>query len=142
MQPAAPAPLPAAPTSLWDDMLTLPVPRSLQPPPSRKNEWSNAASFRSDGYLARVIRQTCASCHAVSEHSEGIFHVEISPSGARRLQALGRGAQWPLAANSRLEIAEQSIDWCAVCLRELGFTVETARNDTATRTIAIPAAPF
>lgn len=102
-----------------------------------QNEWSNANSFVSEGYLARCIRQTCASCGSVSEHSEGIFHVERSPSGARRLQALLRGVQWTLADNLPMEVTEQSVEWCVACLRTLGFSREV---QAAGRTLVIPQA--
>lgn len=93
--------------------------------PSRHTEWSNAESFVSEGYIARVLRQTCKSCGAVAEHTEGIFHAERKPgAAARRLTLLPRGAQWPVQEHLPLEVTESTTDWCPPCLRMVGFDAE------------------
>jgi len=112
--------------SLWDDLQDVETKQAiLDTPKKRKNEWNNAASFTDGGYLARVLRQTCKSCGGSAEHLQGIFHLEIAPNGTRRLQALGRGAQWPLVDGLPLEVEAQDVDWCPACLRSLGFSRET-----------------
>ena len=97
--------------------------RRIAPPPPKP--WSNIGCFISAGYLARVLRQTCRSCRAVAETTEGIFHVEVKPGvSARRLTRLAHGAQWPLAEGLPLEVVESATDWCPACLRTLGFSSE------------------
>lgn len=112
--------------SLWDDMQADELCAALEAPAAkRKNEWSNVGQFVSDGYLARVLRQTCRSCKGRSEHTQGIFHVERKEGAKdRRLTALGRGAQWPLSESLPLEVEEVTVDWCPACLRLIGFDVE------------------
>ncbi len=93
--------------------------------PARHTDWSNAQSFIDGGYLARVLRQHCRGCDSSTESVEGIFHAEIKAgTAARRLTALPRGAQWPLADGLPLEVVSRDVDWCADCLRSLGFTSE------------------
>lgn len=116
-------------STLWDDVQVVLTHEALQAPaakrPSRHTEWSNAHSFVDGGYLARIVRETCRSCSGRVESSQGVFHVEVKVgTGTRRLTALPRGGQWPLEPGLPLEIEEVTVDWCAACLRDLGFTTE------------------
>ncbi len=91
----------------------------------RHTEWTNAESFVSEGYLARILRQTCKSCGGTAETTEGIFHAERKPGAtARRLTALPRGGQWPITEHLPLEVIETTVDWCPACLRLVGFDAE------------------
>lgn len=112
--------------SLWDDLQADITREALEAPAAkRKNEWNNSASFVSEGYVARVIRQRCKGCSGEVDFAQGIFHAERKPGDStRRLQKLGRGAQWPLSERCEMEVEVQDVDWCASCLRDLGFTIE------------------
>lgn len=119
--------------SLWDDLQADITREAFEAPAAKRpaakrpdaNAWSNAQSFVSEGYVARVIRQTCKGCGGHVDFAQGIFHAERKPGdSARRLQKLGRGAQWPLSTHCEMEVEIQEVEWCAACLRDLGFTIE------------------
>ena len=124
--------------SLWDDFNEVKTLEALRAPAPRREDFArnNFATFTDEGYLARVARQVCRGCNGVAESLVGVFHVERSPTGARRLQALGRGAQWPLQDGWPLEIETQEIAFCPTCLRELGFSRETEQPPN--RTLVFP----
>lgn len=93
--------------------------------PVRHTEWNNNSSFLDAGYVARLTSLTCETCGSVTEVYEGVYHAELhQPSRTRRLQALGRGAQWPAIGEHRLEITYGFTLMCGACVRGLGFSRE------------------
>ena len=90
-------------------------------PPKRHTNWSNESSFTFEGWLARIHRCHCKSCEQKSEWLEGVFLVERSKSGARRLT---RATDWPAQGAHSVEVIETQSLYCALCIRELGFSLE------------------
>lgn len=126
-------------TSLADLLAADLLAEALEAPAApRRREWSNAHSFVDEGYLARVVRQTCACCHGVQDIPLGIFHAERAPNGTRRLQALPRGGQWPLSEGLPLELESAEVPFCVPCLRLLGFSVERPAPTTCTLKVPAP----
>lgn len=90
--------------------------------PVRHTEWREGTTFVFDGYVARATETTCESCGASATVLDAVFLAERNPrTGAMRLQALGRGQQWPEGAERRLEVNHRFTLWCPGCLRGLGF---------------------
>lgn len=88
----------------------------------RHTEWSNAQSFEFEGYVARVAQVTCEHCGSMREVFEGVFSVERKiATGARRMQAMERGAQWPADGGHKCEVEQRFTLWCPECIRGLGF---------------------
>ena len=85
--------------------------------------WTNFHSFAFGGYVARVRVLVCASCGARTKVLEGLFVEEIHESGARRMTALPKGAQWPWTRGEehRCEQWEEPTDYCGECIQFLGF---------------------
>jgi hypothetical protein len=84
--------------------------------------WSDENRWESKGYLAQVLRTSCA-CGAITESLTGIFYVSETPSGKRRMTALDLGVnlQFPLETPSPVQVQEQQARFCAYCLPSKGF---------------------
>lgn len=77
--------------------------------------WTGAQQWTSDGYLARVLHQTC-QCGASLKLLTGVFHVEISPSGTRKEQRLDDSRiQLPLHG-TQVQTTTQQVKLCALCI--------------------------
>ena len=101
-------------------------------PSVRHTAWTDRTTWTHGGYLARIRRVTCLACEEVQEVFEGVYSEEVKTGGARRLQALGQGAQWPTGTEHRLEISESTSAMCGKCVRDLGFSRETRPEDGIT----------
>lgn len=107
-----------------------------QEPPAvrRHTEWSNAASFESVGYIAKITQTTCENCGSMRENFIGVFHVEVKKAtGARRMQALQKGAQIPQAGEGTrhtCEVGQAFTAWCPDCIGDLGFKNYVEAEDT------------
>lgn len=96
------------------------VARILQSP--KQSSWTGENSWVSQGYLAQILRTKC-TCGFSQDSLQGIFHVEKSPSGAIRKQALDlRRFQIPLQSDlNHLELTYHLIPLCLSCLPGKGF---------------------
>lgn len=92
--------------------------------PVRHTEWNNLATFTFGGWVARLTRQRCEVCEAVTEVFGGVFVEEVHRSGTRRLTALAPKGDWPQGGGHRLEVTEETTRMCGGCVRELGFSRE------------------
>lgn len=105
-------------------------PTAAKPAATRHTEWSNETAFKFEGYIARVAQVTCEHCGSLRETFEGVYSVEShSRSHSRRLQALGRGQQWPAPGPHKCEVRQEFTRFCPDCIRGLGFSVEVEAED-------------
>ena len=93
------------------------------------------STWTSGGYLAKVGRQICQSCGRTQDHCIGVYAVELG-NGGRRLTRLPSKGQFPLEPWP-MEIDVSEVEWCAVCLSDLGFTPAVGMPQSRPRTIAI-----
>ena len=94
-------------------------------PPDRMTAWSDSRTFDFGGYLAKVVRHRCKTCEGQTEVLVGIFIEERhTRTGTRRLTQLSKGSQWPTGEEHRLELTEEAVPVCALCVRLLGFSRE------------------
>lgn len=108
--------------------------QAAPPAPRRHTDWSNAASFESAGYIAKVTQTTCETCGSMRENLIGIFHVEVKKAtGARRLQAMHKGTQIPQkgdTVNYTCEVGQAFTTWCPDCIGGMGFLNYVEAEDT------------
>jgi hypothetical protein len=74
--------------------------------------------WRSAGYLARVLRSTCANCGAQVDSLMGIFHVETRGSDKREQVMPAKGFQLPPSAPAKREILPITTQSCLDCIPE------------------------
>jgi hypothetical protein len=93
-------------------------------PKRKSSEWTGENSWTSQGYLAVVIRSSCA-CGAYADNLAGVFHIEQTPSGARRQQALDttKRIQIPLDGSWKVSSVDRSVQICPACLSANGFSL-------------------
>jgi hypothetical protein len=86
-------------------------------------DWNRENSWTSLGYSAAISRLTCSHCGSKTELLVGVFHVEKTPSGAKRETALDlRRFQVTLGENYPTTIVDQTIAACPACLPARGFS--------------------
>lgn len=88
----------------------------------RHTEWREGTTFVFEGYVAIVAETTCEGCGGSASVLEGVFTRERNPrTGATRMQALGRGQQWPVGGGHKMEVRHRFTPVCPACLEGMGF---------------------
>lgn len=111
--------------SLLDDILEEAYYAKLaENPPAKKPklDWTDKNAWTSEGYSGLVLHRVC-SCGAKVSLLQGIFHIERTPSGAIRRQALdlSRPLQFPLDGDYPVDSTTDHVKICASCLPLKGF---------------------
>lgn len=88
---------------------------NLKPRPPAVS-WSDENSWRSEGYLARILTTTCR-CGNSWPTLTGVFHVETTPSGKRKELRLSDTALLQLTPESlHLHHSDARAGICVKCL--------------------------
>jgi hypothetical protein len=74
--------------------------------------------WKSEGYLARVLRTTCANCGTQWDSLMGIFHVESRGTDRREQVMSPRGFQLPPGSPAKRETLPIKTQVCLDCIPE------------------------
>lgn len=89
----------------------------------RENPDLIRSHWTSQGYVARIIKQTC-SCGSKLTLLQGVFHRESNPLGDTREQRLDDSRfQVSLEGKHPIETSNTCVKLCAYCLITKGFHV-------------------
>ena len=112
-----------------------------QKPPRRSaprfTGWNNLVEFKFAGYVAKICRYTCECCETKTEILLGVFSVETRGT-ARRMQVLAKGAQWPVNEEHSFEVEDFKQEYCAQCIRDLGFAREEKKEPGVMQLVIAP----